>query len=58
MYIILSVGAMQSPQILELLGIRPGDLLESHDITILFGNPKRWQEIPRQFYVTCRVRSR
>jgi choline dehydrogenase len=38
--VVLSAGAIQSPQILQLSGIGPADLLAAHDIAVLVDQPQ------------------
>ncbi len=49
--VILSGGSLQSPQILQLSGIGPAELLKKHDIPIIFNSPEVGQNLQDHYQV-------
>ena len=49
--VILSGGSLQSPQILQLSGIGPAELLKKHDIPIIFDSPEVGQNLQDHYQV-------
>ncbi|MGB5558825.1 MAG: GMC family oxidoreductase N-terminal domain-containing protein [Paracoccaceae bacterium] len=56
--VILSAGAIGSPQILQLSGIGPGDLLQSHDIETVHDAPGIGQNLQDHLQLRCAYKVR